>query len=271
MSKKQLGILSAISIVMAITSPVSALDIIKYNGEISYIPLSADSVNRIIFPSNVVTKVYSKEKGVNVAERGNEIFVKWTPLITTESEVGPNGQAVPVEAPKVDYTKAKVIDLFVTTESGTYSLVLKPTPMPPETVVISNAAEDQKKTTAYEIKDSYVDTMEKLVSLGLDFATETPNADLENFKVESIPHQDAMNIDNVMNATLKAKLTGSLFAIYIYEVKNSTDKTINVQAVEFNQLPVVKKLAISPYLNELFPYQKTAIVIVSRNTTEKSK
>jgi hypothetical protein len=268
--KKYLGLLATAIISMVLSQSANALEIIKYNGDVAYLSLSADSANRIIFPSNIVTKVYSKEKGVNIVEKGNELFVKWTPFVTTMSEVDQNGQVSQIEAPKVDYSKAKIVDLFVTTESGTYSLILKPAAIAQETVVISNPAEDQKKTMAFEIKDPYVDTMKKLVDIGFDLASETPNLDMQNFKVEKLHGQENIDVGNKVNAVLKGKLTGSLFSIYIYEIKNKTNKTLELLESEFNRLPVPKKLAISLYSNELFPYQKSAIIVVARNNTSET-
>lgn len=246
-----------------------SLEIIKYNGDIAYLSLSKDSANRIIFPSDVVTKVYSKEKGVNIIEKGKEIYVKWTPLITTTTEVDESGQATPASAPKIDYTKAKVIDLFVTTENGTYSLVLNPASIPQETVVISNPAEDQKKSIVYETKDPYVDTMKKLVDLGFDLATETPNEDMQNFKIEKASMEDAIAINDRVDASLKAKMVGALFTVYLYEVKNKTPKALTLLESEFNRLPVKKKLGISLYSNEFFPFQRNALIVVARNTTSE--
>lgn len=253
--------------VIAITSQCNALEIIKYNGDIAYLPLSSHSANRIIFPSPVVAKVFSKEKGVNIVEKGNEIYVKWTPVVTTTSEVDQNGQIMPVEEPKIDYTKAKIVDLFVTTENGTYSLVLQPSNIPQETVVISNSAEDQKKSIEFETKDPYMETMKKLVNAGFDLATETPNGDLANFKIEKLEAQQSTHINGFLDASPKAKLTGALFSIYLFEVKNNSNKTQIMSETAFNRLQIPKKLAISLYTNELFPYQRTALVIVVRNTT----
>lgn len=253
--------------VIAVAVPnLSALEIVKYNGSIAYLPLSEHSVNRIVFPSNVVTKVYSKEKGVNVVEKGNEVFVKWTPLVTSTTEIDQNGQATPIEEPKVDYSKAKVVDLFVTTENGTYSLVLQPSNIAQETIMISNPAEDQKKSIEFETKDPYVETMKKLVSLGFDLAMETPNGDLTNFKIQKPTNAQTMIINSV-GITPKASLVGALFQINLYEIKNNTNKSIKLNEVMFNRIAVEKKLAISSYSNELFPFQRTALVIVSRNTT----
>lgn len=270
--KKIFTVCTLLTMTLLSSTAVNALEIVKYNGDVAYMSLSEDSANRIIFPSNVVTKVYSKEKGVNIVEKGNEIYVKWTPLITTTTEIDQNGQANQVDAPKIDYTKAKIVDLFVTTESGTYSLILKPAPIPQETIVISNPAEEQKKTMAYEIKDPYMDTMKKLVDIGFDLATETPNSDMQNFKIEKVPEEQSIQIGGNVSAVMKAKLTGSLFSIYLFEIKNQTAKTLPLMEKEFNRLPVTKKLAISLYSNELFPYQKSAVVVVARNSTsEKGK
>lgn len=257
--------LLGIAIVSAVPN-LSALEIVKYNGSIAYLPLSEHSVNRIVFPSNVVTKVYSKEKGVNVVEKGNEVFVKWTPLVTSTAEVDQNGQMTPVDEPKVDYSKAKIVDLFVTTENGTYSLVLQPSNVAQETIMISNPAEDQKKSIEFETKDPYVETMKKLVSLGFDLATETPNGDLTNFKIHKPTDFQSVIINDVA-ITKKASLNGALFQVNLFEIKNNASKSVKLNEVIFNRLPIEKKLAISAYSNELFPFQRTALVIVSRNTT----
>ena len=245
--------------VLVIASSLSA-DIVLNDpsGEI-FLNISRSSVNRVVFPSKILARQYSKEKGLVVQAFGNEAFLKYAPLVeATSTKVG---QMPDVHAPssKIVYSKAKTAEVFFVTENKTYSITFKPKRMGPQTIRINENLAHKKKVVQYETRDPYKKTLKTIAyDVFNDITPRGYNLEVvsERFKNENLE-------------VIKEKIyTGTLYKAYKYTIFNHGVKAISLDERNFIPLAEETPLFISTFykrqLENLAPLDKAKLVIVTR-------
>jgi hypothetical protein len=222
------------------------------------IKASRDSVNRIIFPSKILSKQYSKEKGLQVKSFGNEAFFKWIPMEEqVQQTVGGKTTTMPNES-KVVYYKAKRAEVFFVTESGTYSVVFVPKKLDPQTIRINDGLAKTKSIVKYETQDPYKATLKKITKE--TFLGNIP------YGYEEIKAQQRYSSDNLEVIRTRV-LQGTLYKATHYKLFNKGETPVSLD--ERNYISLAKKpLFVSVFyekqLKELSPMDEAELVIVEQ-------
>ena len=112
---------------------LNATETVNYYGDIVNIKLSQDSWNRLIFDNEINSEpIFSKEKNVDIYRANNSVFIKFKPMVKVEV-LDKQEQIL-----DIDYTNAKKSELFISTNSGTYSFTIEPIKADAKTYIIQN-------------------------------------------------------------------------------------------------------------------------------------
>lgn len=240
-----------------------------------FVEVSEHSMNRIVFPNTIISKEYSKEKGLIVKTFENEAFLKWTPHVeetTLVSEDGKpvGGQQVPQakgsaaggtfgDDKKVVYDKAEPAEVFFVTEGKTYSVIFKPADIGPRTVMISETLAKKKDIVLYETKDPYKETMKKIA-----FDVHNGNTPYGYEESEERVRFKAKNLEVIREKTYR----GTIYRAHKFTVINKGVKPLSLDERDYIALADKDPLFLSFFskkqLKELAPMDEVSLVIVER-------
>ena len=112
------------------------------------IKLSQDSWNRLIFDSEINAEpIFSKEKNVDIYRANNSVFIKFKPMVKVEV-LDKQEQIL-----DIDYTNAKKSELFISTNSGTYSFTIEPIKADAKTYIIQNIQNKNENLLKFEVNE----------------------------------------------------------------------------------------------------------------------
>ena len=232
-----------------------------------YVEVSEHSMNRIVFQNTIISKEYSKEKGLLVKTFENEAFLKFTPQIEETTLMGDNGKPIGPEGgqpsgggeKKVIYDKAEPAEVFFVTEGKTYSIIFKPTDIGPRTVMVNETLGKKKEIIAYETKDAYKETMKKIAF------------DVHNGSVPYGYEESAGKIRyraNNLEVIKEKSYSGTLYRVSKFTVVNKGVKALSLDERDFINLAEKDPLFLSFFtkkqMKELAPMDDVSLVIVER-------
>ena len=127
---------------------LNATETVNYYGDIVNIKLSQDSWNRLIFDSEINAEpIFSKEKNVDIYRANNSVFIKFKPMVKVEV-LDKQEQIL-----DIDYTNAKKSELFISTNSGTYSFTIEPIKADAKTYIIQNIQNKNENLLKFEVNE----------------------------------------------------------------------------------------------------------------------
>lgn len=224
------------------------------------INVSNRSVNRLVLPSQILDVSFSKEKGVDIKIVDNQAFIKYQPILKQKVKITGRNKEEPVGQPETIYDKAESSEIFFITQAKTYSIILNPTDMEAETIVINDFSANKEDILKYESDDPFVATMAK-ISKSI-FTNGVP----QGYKVKKI--------NKILEKTSKLETkevnlySGVLYSVAVLEVRNRTDKALVLNPKNYIKFAKDTPKAISIYydneVNHLLPYSKASIVIITK-------
>lgn len=237
-----------------------------------YVDVSEHSMNRIVFPNTIISKEYSKEKGLIVKTFENEAFLKWTPQVEETSFVSEDGKPIQGQPQqqqakndsvlgdkKVVYDKAEPAEVYFVTEGKTYSVIFKPADIGPRTVMINETIAKKKDIILYETKDAYKETMKKIAF------------DVHNGNVP-YGYEEIDDKITYKSKTIEAKrekvYRGTLYKATKYTIINKGAKPLSLDEREYINLAEKEPLFLSFFskkqLRELPPLDEASLVVIER-------
>lgn len=229
-------------------SVVYAADSISYNGEIQNIKLSNNSWNRLIFDSDINAEpIYSKEKNIDIYKANKSVFIKFKPMMKVE--VFDKSENIL----EIDYNKSKKSELFISTDTGTYSFTIEPTDVDAKTYFIQNIQTAQKDILKFEINPvrKVLKTITKNIFL---------NEDLKNYKKYKSQNQTVELGD--LQIDTKYIFEGKIYKAYLYEVTALKDLTEPIDQKIFLNIDLKNKRSISIKDELLVKDQTTLLTII---------
>lgn len=224
------------------------------------INVSNRSVNRLVLPSQILDVSFSKEKGVDIKIVDNQAFIKYQPILKQKVKITGRNKEEPVGQPETIYDKAESSEIFFITQAKTYSIILNPTDMEAETIVINDFSANKEDILKYESDDPFVATMAK-ISKSI-FTNGVP----QGYKVKKI--------NKILEKTSKLETkevnlySGVLYSVAVLEVRNRTDKALVLNPKNYIKFAKDTPKAISIYydneVNHLLPYSKASVVIITK-------
>lgn len=224
------------------------------------INVSNRSVNRLVLPSQILDVSFSKEKGVDIKIVDNQAFIKYQPILKQKVKITGRNKEEPVGQPETIYDKAESSEIFFITQAKTYSIILNPTDMEAETIVINDFSANKEDILKYESDDPFVATMAK-ISKSI-FTNGVP----QGYKVKKI--------NKILEKTSKLETkevnlySGVLYSVAVLEVRNKTDKALVLNPKNYIKFAKDTPKAISIYydneVNHLLPYSKASVVIITK-------
>lgn len=224
------------------------------------INVSNRSVNRLVLPSQILDVSFSKEKGVDIKIVDNQAFIKYQPILKQKVKITGRNKEEPVGQPETIYDKAESSEIFFITQAKTYSIILNPTDMEAETIVINDFSANKEDILKYESDDPFVATMAK-ISKSI-FTNGVP----QGYKVKKI--------NKILEKTSKLETkevnlySGVLYSVAVLEVRNRTDKALVLNPKNYIKFAKDTPKAISIYydneVNHLLPYSNASVVIITK-------
>jgi len=222
--------------------------------------ISKTSVNRLVLPSKILDVTYSKEKGLNIKIIGNQAFLKYIPIKKQEYQVV-NNQKRPIGEPKIVYDNAKTSEVYFVTEDKTFSFVFVPKKKKPETIIVNDFVTKAKKVIKYETEDNYILSLSKISKTilkgKLPFGYKLK-------EINKVIYQDKIFITKLVN-----EYKGVIYKVYLYSVKNKSNKPVRLSVKALYNLSHNTPKAISIYygnkINYLLPYGEAKVLILEGN------
>lgn len=205
---------------------------IDYKGETMTVPVSAEQSNKIVLPSRITDKWYSKEKNLIVDTNGNQAFVKFAPIVETTKLKMDAEKEAKTQKTEIVYQKNTPTELHLMAEDEiTYTFILVPTQMDTQTIIVSNPKQKKKELSYKESLTPFKNLLDELTKKILvdetAFGYEVENKD------ESVASSPAIDI------YLKKVYRGSKLDVFKYELKNYSDKGEEIQ--ERDLIPLVNR------------------------------
>lgn len=259
MKKVLIGIAALLSITMLYAEDV----VLNDPSDQIAIKISRDSVNRIVFPSTIISRQYSKEKGLVVQVYDNEAYLKYAPLVEQTSQQVGNAPTTMPSIDKVIYSKAKNAEVFFVTEGRTYSIVFKPAKIGPQTIRINDTLSKKKSIIKYETRDPYKKTLKKL------------STDVLNDKVPygyEISHEALRYVSDDLEVILEKRYRGTLYDVDRYLIVNKGEEPVSLDERNYISLAQKDPLFIGTFyerqLKSIAPMDRATLVIITKGGTE---
>ena len=229
---------------------LNAAETINYYGDIVNIKLSKDSWNRLIFDSEVNAEpIFSKEKNIDIYKANNSVFIKFKPMLKVE--VSENQEQIL----DIDYSNAKKSELFISTNSGTYSFTIEPTLSDSKTYHIQNIQNKNEEVLKFEmneVRKVFKDITKKI------FLDE----EIENYEKVRL-NKEAIIIENVI-VTPTYFFKGKIYTAYLFNV-TARENIQNINEKLYLNLEIKNKRSISVKDKQLLKNQVTQLVIIVGN------
>lgn len=243
--------------------------IIEYQNTTVIINVSKTQANRIVLPDNIISKVDSKEKGLEVTVTGKQAFAKFSPTISTTKIVSADNKNSKIKGQKTLYNNNKPVELYLLTKNKTYEFVLAPKNIPKQTIIIRDSLlekeQNKKSAKSFERSTSYQKQINKLI-----YKT------FNNLPLKGFEKKNTLNIvanTSRLEIIKKTEFIGNKYKINLYTIKNKLQS--GVEIVETALIPLVKDniYAISIFYNndvyKIPPYGKADAIIITENNLKE--
>lgn len=229
---------------------LNATETVNYYGDIVNIKLSQDSWNRLIFDSEINAEpIFSKEKNVDIYRANNSVFIKFKPMVKVEV-LDKQEQIL-----DIDYTNAKKSELFISTNSGTYSFTIEPIKADAKTYIIQNIQNKNENLLKFEVNEPR--KIFKDITKNIFLNEEVENYEKNRLKTEAII------IDHVTVNPLYI-FKGKIYSAYLFNaVARENIDSLNEKL--FLNLDLKNKRAIAIKNKKLLKNQSTQVIIIVGN------
>ncbi len=229
---------------------LNATETVNYYGDIVNIKLSQDSWNRLIFDSEINAEpIFSKEKNVDIYRANNSVFIKFKPMVKVEV-LDKQEQIL-----DIDYTNAKKSELFISTNSGTYSFTIEPIKADAKTYIIQNIQNKNENLLKFEVNEPR--KIFKDITKNIFLNEEVENYEKNRLKTEAII------IDHVTVNPLYI-FKGKIYSAYLFNVV-ARENIDSLNEKLFLNLDLKNKRAISIKDKKLLRNQSTQVIIIVGN------
>lgn len=229
---------------------LNATETVNYYGDIVNIKLSQDSWNRLIFDSEINSEpIFSKEKNVDIYRANNSVFIKFKPMVKVEV-LDKQEQIL-----DIDYTNAKKSELFISTNSGTYSFTIEPIKADAKTYIIQNIQNKNENLLKFEVNEPR--KIFKDITKNIFLNEEVENYEKNRLKTEAII------IDHVTVNPLYI-FKGKIYSAYLFNVV-ARENIDSLNEKLFLNLDLKNKRAISIKDKKLLRNQSTQVIIIVGN------
>lgn len=229
---------------------LNATETVNYYGDIVNIKLSHDSWNRLIFDSEINAEpIFSKEKNVDIYRANNSVFIKFKPMVKVEV-LDKQEQIL-----DIDYTNAKKSELFISTNSGTYSFTIEPIKADAKTYIIQNIQNKNENLLKFEVNEPR--KIFKDITKNIFLNEEVENYEKNRLKTEAII------IDHVTVNPLYI-FKGKIYSAYLFNVV-ARENIDSLNEKLFLNLDLKNKRAISIKDKKLLRNQSTQVIIIVGN------
>ncbi len=221
-------------LIITLLNSLYGYESLKYNGEELDVPVNTDSWTRLIFDSKVnADPIYSKEKNLALKKAYNSVFIKYKPV----QEVEIMGKVEVVK--NIDYSKAQEVELFVSTDNGTYVFNIKPNienVASSRTYKIINQMNNTKDLLKFET-DPVRSVLKKLTKSALtEYFVDGYRVVKSNAPIKFTVKGEELDL------VLDKKLIGKLYTVHIYNLPLLLESVTNK---DFIDLPLANKRSIS--------------------------
>lgn len=195
---------------------------LDYNGEALTVPVSFEQTNRIVLPSKIESKVFSKEKNAEIVTNGNQAFIKFSPIMeTTKIQMEAEKEAKP-QKQEIKYQQSGPVELYLLAEDGvTYTFILVPSKVDAQTITITNKKKQKKELDYKETQTPFKTNLDEITKKV--FSGKSISGYESELKSEEVASSSSINI------VLKEALRGAKLTIFKFELKNKTNKGVEVQ------------------------------------------
>lgn len=229
---------------------LNATETVNYYGDIVNIKLSQDSWNRLIFDSEINAEpIFSKEKNVDIYRANNSVFIKFKPMVKVEV-LDKQEQIL-----DIDYTNAKKSELFISTNSGTYSFTIEPIKADAKTYIIQNIQNKNENLLKFEVNEPR--KIFKDITKNIFLNEEVENYEKNRLKTEAII------IDHVTVNPLYI-FKGKIYSAYLFNIV-ARENIDSLNEKLFLNLDLKNKRAISIKDKKLLRNQSTQVIIIVGN------
>lgn len=229
---------------------LNATETVNYYGDIVNIKLSQDSWNRLIFDSEINAEpIFSKEKNVDIYRANNSVFIKFKPMVKVE--VADKQEQIL----DIDYTNAKKSELFISTNSGTYSFTIEPIKADAKTYIIQNIQNKNENLLKFEVNEPR--KIFKDITKNIFLNEEVENYEKNRLKTEAII------IDHVTVNPLYI-FKGKIYSAYLFNVV-ARENIDSLNEKLFLNLDLKNKRAIAIKNKKLLKNQSTQVIIIVGN------
>ena len=229
---------------------LNATETVNYYGDIVNIKLSQDSWNRLIFDSEINAEpIFSKEKNVDIYRANNSVFIKFKPMVKVEV-LDKQEQIL-----DIDYTNAKKSELFISTNSGTYSFTIEPIKADAKTYIIQNIQNKNENLLKFEVNEPR--KIFKDITKNIFLNEEVENYEKNRLKTE------ATIIEHVTVNPLYI-FKGKIYSAYLFNVV-ARENIDSLNEKLFLNLDLNNKRAIAIKNKKLLKNQSTQVIIIVGN------
>ena len=229
---------------------LNATETVNYYGDIVNIKLSQDSWNRLIFDNEINSEpIFSKEKNVDIYRANNSVFIKFKPMVKVE--VADKQEQIL----DIDYTNAKKSELFISTNSGTYSFTIEPIKADAKTYIIQNIQNKNENLLKFEVNEPR--KIFKDITKNIFLNEEVENYEKNRLKTEAII------IDHVTVNPLYI-FKGKIYSAYLFNVV-ARENIDSLNEKLFLNLDLKNKRAIAIKNKKLLKNQSTQVIIIVGN------
>lgn len=229
---------------------LNATETVNYYGDIVNIKLSQDSWNRLIFDSEINAEpIFSKEKNVDIYRANNSVFIKFKPMVKVEV-LDKQEQIL-----DIDYTNAKKSELFISTNSGTYSFTIEPIKADAKTYIIQNIQNKNENLLKFEVNEPR--KIFKDITKNIFLNEEVENYEKNRLKTEAI-------IINHVTVNPLYIFKGKIYSAYLFNVV-ARENIDSLNEKLFLNLDLKNKRAISIKDKKLLRNQSTQVIIIVGN------
>lgn len=237
-----------------------------YQGVALSVPVSFEQTNRIVLPSKIVSKVFSKEKNLEIVTNGNQAFIKFSPIVeTTKIQMEAEKEAKP-QKQEIKYVQTGPTELYLLAEDDeTYSFILVPSKIDAQTITVTHTTIQKKELDYKETHTPFRNTLDALTQK--IFSSKRLVGYESEVRYEEVA--SSIMIDIMHTQTFK----GSKLTVFKFELHNKTNKGIEVQERDLMALTDQPIYRIALYYDndimEIPPYAKATAIIVVANDEVK--
>ena len=262
--KRIMVLIVSLSFVLNAKSPLN--QDVDYQGEALSVPVSVEQTNRIVLPSKIVSKVFSKEKNLEILVNGNQAFIKFSPTVeTTKIQLESEKEAKP-QKQEIKYVQSTPTELYLLAEDDvTYAFILVPSKIDAQTITVTNKKHAKHVLSYKEAQTPFRNTLDDL--------TKKIFSGKQIAGYEREPKEEELATSLSIDCTLKEVLRGAKLLVYRVELKNKTQKGLEVQERDLIALTDKPIYRIALYYDnevlEIPPYSTAQALMIVANDEAK--